>query len=157
MGMADENSRDTLKTALSDFDIPHLHKIMVAAYDRWCWDSGSTADKDWFQVAEELLKEQGVTSNMTALKEGGNRSLRFTNVDEMTMSACYLNDPCQEQVLFKIGDATGRLELGYDLQQAIVRAIGDEVTYDATPTNQGCSLRYLIQSIIRETIRDGMA
>ena len=163
--MADESARQILRTALEGFDVIHLQKIVVAAYDRWNWDTGSEADKDWFEIAEELLAELGVNINMSNSNPQG---LNFTNSSGVTIPVLVMDSPNQELVLgtsktLSVVDATipgnmthelfevcnsNNLQLGHELKQALVTFIANELNCGTTMNPSGMSIKQALESAI---------
>lgn len=150
--MAYQDSKQILRVALSGFDEVHLQKIVVAAYDRWNWDTGSEVDKDWFEIAEEILKERGINVNT-----GNPQGLNFTNNSGVTIPVLTMNNSTQELVLgtsktlsvvdssvsgnmthelFEVNQSNN-LELGYELKQAIVAFMANEIANGTTLNHSG--------------------
>ena len=163
--MADESARQILRTALEGFDILHLQKIVVAAYDRWNWDSGSELDKDWFEIAEELLAELGVNVNMSNNNPLG---LNFTDSTGVTIPVLVMDNSQKELVLgtsktLSVVDATipgnmthelfevcnsNNLVLGYALKQALATFIADELNFGNTMNPSGMTIKQAIEGAI---------
>ena len=160
--MADQDFRETLRVALRDFDDNHLHKVMVAAYDRWCWDSGSEMDKDWYEVADELLKERGVMSSSSTLSFGGNATgVSIGSSDpivdqDLVISAKKVQgrDPGStwDRELF---DFSSGCELGFDLKQAVADAVAEFMT-NGLSTKQGLTLRDIVKQAAKDAIREAV-
>lgn len=140
MDMADEQARQTLRTALADFDITHLQKLMVLAYDRWNWESASDFDKQWFEVAEEILKERGMTSQVSS-------SIDFAiHVDRMVMNGQGgASGNGLQRELFTAHN--GNVELGLDLKQMILEFVTNELNYGYLTDNNGRSMKSSIESV----------
>ena len=159
--MADGQAKDILRTALLDFDSIHLGKIVVAAYDRWNWDTGSEADKDWFELAEEILKERGIDmSNATGtgpttpvltmdsagdLMLGTNATLKIRNTSNG-------GSPIEHDIL----EATqqGALNLGVDLKYAIAEFIANELRGGSITAMNGQSLKQILEDGALAAIRN---
>ena len=165
--MADQDARQILRTALEGFDAMHLQKIVVAAYDRWNWDTGSEADKDWFEIAEELLKEHGVNVNVNI--NNNSTALNFTCNAGITVPILTMDAASQELTLgttktLQVTDASSasnrkhdlfevsnnnNLELGYELKQALVEFMVKEISMGLTPNPSGQNnLKQAIESEI---------
>lgn len=169
--MADEQALLTLKEALDGFDTPHLQKLIVAAYDRWNWDTGTQADKDWFDIAEQILAERGVgtvmntnntniTFNMGGsgpsvpvltmdstgdLTLGTNQSLKLKNTNQVGIGT--------EHEIFD-ADQQGNFDLGWDLKQAIIKFMAQEVIAGSFSAPNGQNLSTILDDKIATTIRN---
>ena len=143
MDMADEQARQTLRKALEEFDTIHLHKLMVLAYDRWNWESASDFDKQWFEVAEEILKEKGVIS------QPPNMDLTISAA-RMLMNGMGGNGLQRELFTAK----NGSVELGFDLKQMILEFITNELNYGCLTDNNGRSMKSSIESVAIGAIID---
>lgn len=124
--MADENHKEVLRKALSSFDTVHLHKLMATAYDRWTWDTDSDVDKQWFEVAEELLKERGMDValiNNNAIQSIGVTNGDFTiKSDKLLMENTYSSMPSE---LFEWQN--GKLQIAHGLKEALVEFLVREI------------------------------
>ena len=52
--MTTKETLDDIKT----FDIPHLEKLRIIFYDRWNFETGSQADKEFLDAIEEELERK---------------------------------------------------------------------------------------------------
>ena len=151
--MANQEFRETLRVALSEFDSFHLHKVMVAAYDRWNWETGSEHDKDWFEVAEELLKERGVEFNMSG--NGGTVNISGGPTDVVIAADKLKVQQCGGGIDHEVFQMSGGVfEFGFDMKAALVKALGDELTFGSLTTNQGRNLRDIIKEAALEAMRE---
>ena len=171
MVVADEQAL-IMKEALEGFDTPHLQKLIVVAYDRWNWDSGTDADKLWFTIAEEILAERGVsvvtnlnnstniTFNMGAngptvpvltmdqvgdLVLGTKQTLKLKNTDAAGVT--------MEAELFDI-DTMGNLNIGWALKQAIINFMAQEMTAGSVSTNNGQNFGQHFEEKVLQTLRN---
>jgi hypothetical protein len=171
MVVADEQAL-IMKEALEGFDTPHLQKLIVVAYDRWNWDSGTDADKLWFTIAEEILAERGVsvvtnlgtstniTFNMGAngptvpvltmdqvgdLVLGTKQTLKLKNSDAVGV--------VMEAELFDI-DTMGNLNIGWALKQAIINFMAQEMTAGSVSTNNGQTFGQHFEEKVLQTLRN---
>lgn len=169
--MADEQAL-IMKEALEGFDTPHLQKLIVVAYDRWNWDSGTDADKLWFTIAEEILTERGVsvvtnmgnTTNITFsmgnsgptvdvltmdqtgdLVLGTKQTLKLKNTDATGVT--------MESELFDI-DTMGNLNIGWALKQAIINFMTQEMTAGSVSTNNGQNFGQHFEEKVLQTLRN---
>lgn len=169
--MADKNARQILRTALFDFDTTHLQKIIVAAYDRWTWDTNSDVDKDWFEVAEEILEERGVTTKVTfnptannniTFHMGNGKSVPVLTVDQtldlilgtnknikVTDTAC---PGGYEHTLLEI--TGGNMEIGFDLKMAIVNFLVNELDFGSLMASNGKKLKQVIEDKALDAVRN---
>ncbi len=159
--MANEQTRATLKTALNEFDDSHLQKIMVAAYDRWNWDNNAESDKDWYQLAEELLNERGVdmtanTINMAGpngnpmatitLEATGDLVLGVNGNVKVTDSSAPGNIMHE---LFEVRN-NSQLQLGWELKQAIVSFLAQEMINGSISGNTGQTLSQALEGEVNK-------
>lgn len=169
--MADEQALLTMKEGLNAFDTTHLQKLIVVAYDRWNWDTGTQADKDWFDVAEEILAERGViVTNPT----GSNTNIVFSmgasgpTVPVLTMdSVGDLILGTKKTLKLKNSDSLGAMEheileadqngnlaIGFDLKYAILNFIATELDCGTLSANNGRQLKQMIEDKALEAIRN---
>jgi hypothetical protein len=169
--MADKNARDILNTALDEFDTNHLQRIIVAAYDRWNWDTGSDMDKDWFEVAEKILKERGVSTTVNSYPSGNNsisfgmgagKSFPVLTVDQSndvvlgTHKSLKVTDASKpgsvEHILFEVSGPN--LEISYDLRRALIEFLVDELVYGTTMSMTGKNLKQVIEEKALDAVRN---
>jgi hypothetical protein len=168
--MANENARQILRTALVEFDTTHLQKIIVAAYDRWNWDTNSATDKDWFELAEEILEERGVTATIN-FSPTGNNSITFSmgngnafpvlTVDQSNDLILGTHDKlkftdagCPGGYEHTLLEVTGsNLEIGHDLQLAIVEFLVNELDFGSLIALNGKRLKQVIEEKALEAVR----
>lgn len=141
--MADETPKEVLRKALSSFDTLHLHKLMATAYDRWTWDTNSDVDKQWFEVADELLKERGMEMslngnsstqpNVIGVQSGCDLTLK---VDKLVMENTYGSVPSD---LFEWQN--GKLIIGFGMKEALVEFLTNELDYGSLYSSNGRKLR----------------
>ena len=136
--MANEQARETLRASLNEFDDSHLQKIRVAAYDRWTWDSNSESDKDWYELAEEILTDRGVdvTANtINMIGPNGNPMAAITmestgdlilGVNGSVKVTDASNPGCIQHELFGVSNSN-QLQLGWELKQAIAAFVTGEI------------------------------
>lgn len=167
--MADEQAKDILRTALAGFDTPHLGKIVVAAFDRWNWDTGSDTDKDWFEIAEEILKERGVHLNMsnpTAINftDGNGVTIPILSMDnnmqDLILGTCKTvqvtdasNPSAVKHDLFEVSQSN-TLQLGWELKQAIINFLQQEMNGGTMSGSSGQNLQTIFEDKITSTIRN---
>lgn len=161
--MADESARQILRTALVGFDVPHLQKIIVAAYDRWNWDTNSETDKDWFEIAEEILRERGVNVTMgdpqgINFSDGNGTSIPVLSMDvntkelvlgtSRTLSVVDSSLPGNmTHELFEVSNSNN-LELGFALKQALATFIANELNCGSTMNPSGMTIRQALEGAI---------
>jgi len=170
----DDEQALIMKEALEGFDTPHLQKLIVVAYDRWNWDTGTDADKAWFTIAEQILTERGVsvvtnignttnivfsmgnggpTVDVLTMDQGGDlvlgtkKSLKLKNTD-----AAGVTMECE---LFDV-DTSGNLNLGWSLQQAIINFVAQEMVAGSFTANNGQHLKQIIENKAVEAIRNAL-
>ncbi len=149
--MADQDPRETLRVALREFDNLHLQMVRRTAYDRWCWDSGSESDKDWFEVADEILRdERGITFDMSG--NGIPDGLSITagaNATDLVIAAhqVKLREPGNtlEHELF--GFENGQVAPGFALKLALVNFIINELNFGSTMGQNGLNVRQMVEQI----------
>ena len=167
--MADEQAKLTLRNALTEFDTLHLQKLSQAAYDRWNWDSGSEADRLWYEVSNELLEERKQMSDSNgniSFSMNPNNSGNVGNVDVMTLDQCgdlILGTGASGRVavrdgsvpnsveheLFKV-DYNHDLELGYELKRAMAKFISEELQgMTCTTDSSGRTIKQIIDTLIQ--------
>lgn len=167
--MADEQTRDILRTALSGFDDVHLGKVVVAAYDRWNWDTGSDADKDWFEIAEEILRERGInvnTSNPTAINFSDGNGVAIpilsmdNNMQDLVLGTCKTvqvtdasNPSAIKHDLFEVSQSN-TLQLGWELKQALITFLQTEINAGTMSGDGGQNLQTIFEDKIASTIRN---
>ena len=153
--MADENPKEVLRKALSSFDTLHLHKLMATAYDRWTWDTNSDVDKQWFEVAEELLKERGMemalngnstAPNVIAVQSGCDLTLRS---DKLVMENTYSNVPAE---LFEWQN--GKLQIAFGLKEALVEFLTNELDYGYLTGSNGRNLKDSVGDTATKAMKD---
>jgi len=167
--VADEQARLTLRAALDGFDSAHLQKVLVTAFDRWNWDSSSEMDKDWFEIAEELLKERGIsvmntsTNNSVVFSTGQGSNLPVISVGAdqnlvlgttKTLSIKDASDPFNiKHDLFGVSNNT-ELEIGWDLKRALVNFIANELNGGTVSANNGQNLKQIFEDKTMEALRN---
>jgi len=161
-----------MREALDGFDTYHLQKLIVAAYDRWNWDTGTDADKDWFEIAEQILAERGVQV-MTNTNQPNNIVFSFANggtaVDVLSMDnggdlvlgtkhslKLKNNTKTGVQMEHELLDADehGNLEIGYDLKRAIINLIATELNGGSVSSNNGQLLSQILDDRALQAIRN---
>lgn len=151
MGMADQDPRETLKVALSGMGTATLQAIVRAAYDRWNWDTGSDSDKEWFEVAEELLAEQGVGTmkNLGLMVDsGGDITLNTSN----TLKVKHPNNSMDHE-LFTVA-TTGNLGLGCELKDELATFLANEINgVSTTYTFNGQTLKTVLEDMVLQALR----
>lgn len=153
MVVADQDPRETLRVALREFDTLHLQKLRTTAYDRWTWDSGSEMDRMWFEVADEILKdERGVMFDMsgnstfdTGITLGAGNTARELRITAEKIAFENPNSMGVSNELFEFQN--GQVAFAFDLKAALVKALGDELAFGSLTTSQGQSLRTAIELI----------
>lgn len=167
--MADEQTRDILRTALSGFDDVHLGKVVVAAYDRWNWDTGSDADKDWFEIAEEILRERGInvnTSNPITIDFYDSNGVSIpilsmeNNMQDLVLGTCktvQVTDASHPSAikhdLFEVSQSN-TLQLGWELKQALINFLQTEINAGTMSGDGGQNLQTIFEDKIASTIRN---
>lgn len=170
--MADEQALMVMRTALEGFDTPHLQKLIVAAYDRWNWETGTDADKDWYEIAEQILAERGIAT-MPNINQPNNIVFSFANsgtqVDVLTMDGTgdlvlgtkqslklknNTNSGIQMEHELLEADAQGNLEIGFDLKVALVSFIAQELNAGSVSSNGGQNLGQIFEDKVAQTIRN---
>ena len=158
--MADESTRQILRTALELFDDPHLQKLRVAAYDRWNWDSSSDADKDWFELAEEILTDRGVDVNPSTLTlsgpNGAMPTLTLEATGDLVLGASGSIKATDSSVqgsivheLFEVKNSN-QLELGWELKIAIVSFLNQEMINGSISGNNGQTLSQALEGEVNK-------
>ncbi len=153
-GIMDES---VVRTAMAEFDTPHLCKLSALIYDRWNWDTGSAIDHRWMEIADEILKERGVSLNMTQSNPGSGPMITCdpNGPQELIIKAdkLILEDPIggNRSTLF---ESFAGVEIGYDLKQAIVKFIDDELQNKITMSPNGKYLKDILAEATAEAIRD---
>ena len=155
--MADESPREQLRVALQDLDSNALHTLMVAAYDRWCWESASEMDKDWYEVADEILKERGVMSSSSGIQlfpqNGGGVGAPMLTLNQMPQNVTIKANKLVTQAPNNTVDhdvfdlSNGNFELGFDLKNAIMMLILQEMN-SGTFTWNGRGLRQEVENAV---------
>jgi hypothetical protein len=151
MVVANEQARATLKVALDGFDDAHLQKLRVAAYDRWNWDTNSEADKDWFEIAEELLADRGVDMTANTLNFAGSNGnnlpvLTLESTGDIvlgTKGSIRVTDASvpgnTKHELFMVGNSND-LQLGWELKRALVSFLNQEMLSGSISGTNGQTL-----------------
>jgi hypothetical protein len=161
-----------MKEALNGFDTPHLQKLIVVAYDRWNWDTGTDADKAWFTIAEQILTERGVsvvtnigqTTNIVFSMGNGGPTVDVLTMDQVgdlvlgTKKSLKLKNTdsagvTMECELFDV-DTSGNLNLGWSLQQAIINFMAQEITAGSMSTNNGQNFGTVFEEKVLQTLRN---
>jgi len=153
--VADENPKEVLRKALSSFDTLHLHKLMVTAYDRWTWDTNSDVDKQWFEVADELLKARGMemalngnstAPNVIGVQSGCDLTIQS---DKLVMANTYGSTPAD---LFEWQN--GKLQIAFGLKEALVEFLTQELDYGALCSSTGRDLKESVGDAAMKAIKD---
>ena len=154
--MADENPKEILRRALSSFDTLHLHKLMATAYDRWTWDTNSDLDKQWFEVAEELLKERGMEMalngnsstqpNVIGVQSGCDLTIRS---DKLVIENTYSSVPAD---LFEWQN--GKLQIAFGLKEALVEFLTNELDHGYLSSSNGRNLRDTVGDAAAKSIKE---
>ena len=153
--MADENPKEVLKKALSSFDTLHLHKLMATAYDRWTWDTNSDVDKQWFEVADELLKERGMemalngnstAPNVIAVQSGCDLTIKS---DKLVMANTYGSVPAD---LFEWQN--GKLKIAFGMKEALVEFLTNELDYGGLRSTAGRTISDSVGDAAMKAIKD---
>jgi hypothetical protein len=161
-----------MKEALNGFDTPHLQKLIVVAYDRWNWDTGTDADKAWFTIAEEILTERGVsvvtnigqTTNIVFSMGNGGPTVDVLTMDQVgdlvlgTKQTLKLKNSdasgvTMEAELFDV-DTSGNLTIGWSLQQAILNFMAQEITAGSMSTSNGQNFGTVFEEKVLQTLRN---
>lgn len=159
--MADQASEmmdeSVVRSAMAEFDTPHLCKLSALIFDRWNWDTGSEIDKRWMEIADEILQERGVNLNMsqTSPNNGpmitcdpnGSQEL-ILKVDKLT-----LEDPVggAKGVLF---ESFAGVELGFELKQAILKFLEQELQTKNVMSPQGHYLKDILAEASANAVRE---
>ena len=153
-GMMDES---VVRSAMAEFDTPHLCKLSALIFDRWNWDTGSAIDERWMEIADEILKERGVNLNMSQSTPGSAPMISCdpSGSQELVIKArkLVLEDPVggSRSTLF---DSFSTIELGYELKQAIVKFIADEIETKSTMATNGKYLQDILREASAKAVKD---
>lgn len=153
MVVADQDPRETLRVALREFDTPHLQRLRTAAYDRWTWDSGSQIDRDWFEVADEILREErGVVFDMSGSNPFGSGIVigagNMPTHLKIAAEKVVMENPNSMGMDHEIFEFSGgQLDMGFALKALLVKVLGDELAFGSLTTSQGVNLRSAIEMI----------
>lgn len=171
--MADEHYTKILRTALVEFDTPHLQKLIVAAYDRWTWDTGSDADKEWFEIAEEILEERGVSvvinnptanTNITFQMGTNGPTIPVLTLDQNTDLTLGTGKILKivdakkcgaiEHEIFEVDGSN--LELGWHLKQLLVDFLTNELEQICTMNSNGKYLKQVVAEKAVEAVQEAL-
>lgn len=117
--MTTKETLDDIKT----FDSTHLEKLRIIFYDRWAFETGSEADKEFLDVIEEELesrKPQPIKCSGPGITFTSDGSIQMSLA--MTAEALKFND---ENLFIK---SKYGLRFGHDLEREIRRVAREELT-----------------------------
>jgi hypothetical protein len=146
-----------VRSAMAEFDTPHLCKLSALIYDRWNWDTGSAIDERWMEIADEILKERGVSLNMSQANPNSGPMITCdpSGPQELLIRADKLTlvDPLGggKSTLF---ESFSSVELGLELKQAIVKFIDDELQNKNTMSINGKYLKDILAKATAEAMID---
>ncbi len=159
MVVANEQARASLREALDGFDDAHLQKIRVAAYDRWNWDTNSESDKDWFEIAEELLADRGVDMTANTINMAGPNgmimpTLTLESTGDIVLGASgsiRVTDASMpgstKHEIFAVSNSND-LQLGWELKRALVSFLNQEMLSGSISGNNGQTLSQALDNHI---------
>lgn len=154
------------RSALEEFDSPHLLKFRAMIYDRWNWDSGNDLDKRWLDIAESILEERGAnmpsgpvptlnfgsggTPDGIAIGAEGNqqRELHIC-AEEMVMSDP--DNPANKQRMFRFNQ--GSFEINWGLEEALRNWLAREIQSGLT-THNGQTIRQIVEQVARDGVKE---
>lgn len=161
--MADQESgimdESVVRSAMAEFDTPHLCMLSALIFDRWNWDTGSAIDERWMEIADEILKERGVDLNMSQSNPTNGPMILCDpkGPQELKIKANKLTlvDPVGggKSTLF---EAFGTVELGLELKQAIVKFIDAELENKTVMSMNGKYLKDILAKAATEAVRESL-
>ncbi len=160
--MADQASEimdeSVVRSAMAEFDTPHLCKLSALIYDRWNWDTGSEIDKRWMEIADEILLTRGVSLNMSQASpnSGGPMIICDPNGPQelvFKVDKLIIEDPVggSRSTLF---ESFAGVELGHELKQAILKFIDDELQNKNVMSMQGKYLKDILAEAAADAVRE---
>ena len=117
--MSTKETLDDIKT----FDSTHLEKLRIIFYDRWTFETGSEADKEFLDAIEEELesrKPQPINHGGSGITLNAGGTIHFS-VNALAESLKF-ND---ENLFIK---SNYGLRFGHDLEREIRRVAREELT-----------------------------
>ena len=144
--MADaEERRQRLKDGLESVPTLTLMQIRTLAFDRYTWDTDSEADRDWFEVCDEILRGRPEVSNT------GENDITL-RVEKLVAED--VNNPGIPQTVFEMSG--GQIQPGFEFQFALFDKLAQEIQWGGLTYGGGMTLGDLIKQKAVEAVREQM-